>query len=146
MAQPSITTKYAITATTGTAGFTFNASGRTTAGILQWRQIIDSDQPSSDSVLTASGAVQLGKSNVSGWKSNIRFVVPVMENIATNGDANGYLALPKVQAELSIVINVYRPSTMTQALALQKLDELAYAMLTDAALRKQIVGYQPADT
>lgn len=150
MSQTSITTKYAISAFTGTAGTTFNASGRDANQIISWRGVIDATVPASDKVLQTSGSLTQKNGQVNGWKSKTTLNVPVMEVLAS-GTTTGYLAQPRVNSALSVTISVFRPATMTSAVAQQALEELAYAILANdvnapsAQLVTAMIGYAPAD-
>jgi len=139
MAQTAITTKFTLTTLTGTSGTTFNPVGRDANQVISWRGVISSDIPSSDIVLTASG-----QKTADAWKSQIKLVAPVMKTLS-GGDSAGYAAVPAVADNLIFDMRVRRCDVMSQAAALQQLDQFAYALLTDAALRKQVVGYAPAD-
>jgi len=145
MGQSSISTKYTITATTGTTGTTFVPVGRDSKQILAWKQVLDAAVPASDARLTISGDYRYVKGSTTGWRSKLVYVVPVMRTIAS-GDASGYVATPAVADRTVFNLQVDRSALMSPANALRALDEWAFALLTDDALRKHVMGYQPADT
>ncbi len=141
MSQTAIATKYTITATTGTAGVTFDVAGRDEKQILTWRQIGTAGVPSSDRMLTHSAKWDAAGTN---WVSTLNFRVPVMETIAA-GTSAGYVAQPRVAALSYFDLRVKRSALLSQSEALIALDSFAYSLLTDAKLRASVVGSTIAD-
>ncbi len=144
MAQSSITTKYTITATTGTAGATFLPQGRDQNQVLWWRTSANS--PLSAHALSITGRyVQDGGVDRTGkWLSRVTLNAPVMQNV-TGETSDGYAALPEVAGRTIFTLNTNRTGLMSDAEAALALDELAYSLLTDAALRANVIGFKPAD-
>lgn len=140
MSQTNISTKYAITAITGTIGSTFAAAGRDEKQVLAWRD--SAGTILSQKTLTISGGL---KSDGSTWGSKATLMVPTMEDIATSGSASGYVATPAVAGRTYFNLNTTRFGRLSQADALRSLDEFAHTCLTDAAFRANVVGYSPAD-
>lgn len=141
MSQTAIATKYTITATTGTAGTTYNPAGRDVNQVVTYRGVLDAAVPLSDKILTTNGSQA---ANSADWTSQTRLVAPIMETIGSVG-STGYVATPKIAGRTVLKLNVQRSGLMTQANALVALDEFAFALLTDAKLRASVVGYAPAD-
>lgn len=141
MSQTAISTKYTITATTGTAGTTWDVAGRNDKGVLQWRQAGTVNIPNSDTIITHSGKFS---KNGTAWSSLTTMKIPVMETI-TNDILTGYQAQPKVAEYCYFNLDVQRTSLLSQSDALRKLDEFAYALLIDAKLRASVLGYVIAD-
>ncbi len=141
MSQTAITTKYTITATTGTAGVTFDVAGRDEKQVLSWRQVITAGSPLSDLVLTHQARWSPDGNN---WTSKTNYVVPTMDTIGT-GSSSGYVAQPRVAAKTYFDLNVKRSMLLAQSDALKALDSYAYALLTDAKLRASVVGPTVAD-
>jgi hypothetical protein len=139
MSAANITTKYTATAVTGTSGTTYVLGGRDAQGFYNWRGVLDANVPNSDNVLSTKG----GKT-ANGWNSSTKMIVPIMESIAT-GDANGYVAAPKRADLVTYKLIVTRPDRITAASAARVFDEFVYALLMDAKLRSEVLGYVPAD-
>lgn len=148
MAQAAITTKYTITATTGTTGATWSPQGRDARGLLRW-YIAIGVSPLSQPVLAISGALRKAtrkvlQGQIAGWIAKVSSTHPVLDAIVS-GDVDGYAALPRVADYTRINTDFNRSYLMSDSDALMALDYHCYALLTDAALRANVIGNKPAD-
>jgi hypothetical protein len=142
MSQQAMTTKHTLTVLTGTAGITFDVAGRDEKQVLTWRQIKTVGVPQSDCVLTHTAKWAPKGDN---WVSSLSLLIPSMETLSTGGSSAGYVATPKRSALSYFDIKVKRNVLLSQTDALISLDNLAYALLTDAKLRASVVGSVIAD-
>lgn len=141
MAQTAISTKYTMTAITGTAGTTWDVAGRDDKAVLQYRQAVTANIPNSDTIMTHKAAFA---GNGETWKSSTVVRLPVMETLAAGG-SSGYVAQPKVAANSYFNLSVTRSALDSQANVLRRFDEFLYALCIDAKLRASVLGYVIAD-
>lgn len=141
MAQTAISTKYTMTAITGTAGTTWDVAGRDDKGVLQYRQAITANIPNSDTIMTHKAAFS---GDGATWKSSTVVRAPVMETLSS-GSSSGYVAQPKVAANSYFNLTVTRSALDSQANVLRRFDEFVYALAMDSKFRASILGYVIAD-
>jgi hypothetical protein len=140
MAQANLATKFGLTVT-GTTGATWSAAGRDTKGVFQWRDLAITS-PSAQTQFSQTAGLQ---SDGVTWKSNSIAKYPVMKSIATDGDAEGYIAKPTVADDNIFELRCKRSGLTGNADALAMLEAYLSGIYNNASVKNAIIGYTQPD-